>query len=87
MTRQEVTDKLRALMRKTSQKQVDWDSVAEQTEIASLGFDSLSILDLIYDIQSAFELEFEAEEVAGVRTVGDMVTFLAGKLGSASGQG
>lgn len=85
MTRKEVSDKLRMLMKKTSQKQVDWDSITEQTEIASLGFDSLSVLDLIYDIQTTFGIEFEAEEAAGVRTVGDMVTFLEGKLGSATG--
>ena len=87
MTRQEIVEKLRALMKKSSPKQVDWSAMSEQTEIATLGFDSLSILDLVYDIQQGFGLEFDAEEVAGVETVADMVTFLDGKLKSAAGQG
>lgn len=85
MTRQEIVEKLRALMKKSSTKQVDWNSMTEQTDIAALGFDSLSILDLIYDIQSGFKLEFDAEEVTGVKTVGDMVTFLESKTRSAAG--
>lgn len=85
MTRQEIVEKLRALMKKSSPKQVDWNSMTEQTDIASLGFDSLSILDLIYDIQSGFKLEFDAEEVAGIKTVGDMVTFLEGRIASSAG--
>ena len=87
MTRQEVTEKLRMLMKKSSPKQVDWDSMTEQTDIAAMGFDSLSILDLIYDIQRGFDLEFDAEEVTGVKTVGDLAAFLESKLRSAAGQG
>jgi acyl carrier protein len=37
------------------------------------------MLDLIYDIQQGFGLEFDAEQMAGVRTVGDLVRFLASK--------
>lgn len=85
MTRQEIVEKLRTLMKKSSTKQVDWNSMTEQASIESLGFDSLSILDLIYDIQCSFGLEFDAEEVAGVKTVGDMVTFLESKTRSAAG--
>lgn len=87
MTRLEVIEKLRMLMKKTSQKEVDWNAVVEQTDIADLGFDSLSILDLVYDIQQGFGLEFDAEELVGVRTVGDVAAFLENKLQSAAGQG
>lgn len=87
MTRQEIVVKLRTLMKKSSPKQIDWNSMTEQTDIVALGFDSLSVLDLIYDIQHGFGLEFDAEEVADVKTVSDMVTFLQNKLGSAAGQG
>ncbi|OGV70745.1 MAG: hypothetical protein A2283_19215 [Lentisphaerae bacterium RIFOXYA12_FULL_48_11] len=79
MTQQEIIEKLRTMMRKSSQAQVNWDSVNADSAIASLGFDSLSILDLVYDIQQEFGFEFEAEELVGVKTVGQLATFLEKK--------
>ena len=87
MTRQELVEKLRVLMQKSSPRKVDWNSMTEQTDIVSLGFDSLSVLDLIYDVQRGFELEFDAEQITEVKTVGYLVTFLDRKLKSKSGQG
>ena len=80
MNQQEIIDRLRNLMRKTSQEKVDWNAVNAASTIESLGFDSLSVLDLIYDIQSEFGIEFDAEEMAGVRTVGDLANFLEKKV-------
>jgi len=79
MTRQEIVAKLRESMRKASAAKIQWETVTEETPIASLGFDSLSILDLIYDLQQDFNLEFEPQELAGVRTVAELVDFLAAK--------
>ena len=79
MTQLEIIEKLRAMMRKSSQAQVDWDAVNADSAISSLGFDSLSILDLVYDIQQEFGFEFEAEELVGVRTVGQLAAFLEKK--------
>jgi acyl carrier protein len=79
MTKPEIVDKLREMMKQTSQENVDWDSVTTESNIESLGFDSLAILDLIYDIQQEFGLEFDAEEMAGVDTVGKLADFLKEK--------
>jgi len=79
MTQQEIIEKLRTMMRKTSQAQIDWDSVNADATITSLGFDSLSILDLVYDIQQEFGFEFEAEELVGVKTVCQLAAFLEKK--------
>ena len=79
MTQLEIIEKLRTMMKKTSQAQVDWKAVNADSTIASLGFDSLSILDLVYDIQQEFGFEFEAEELVGVRTVGQLTAFLEKK--------
>lgn len=76
MTRDEIVQRLRDAMRESSTQDVDWDAVSESTAIESLGFDSLSILDLIYEIQQKFKVEFEAEKMVDVRTVGDLVDFL-----------
>jgi acyl carrier protein len=80
MTQNEIILQLRSLMQKNSQVAVNWNSVDASSAIASLGFDSLSILDLIYDIQQHFKVEFDAEEMARVDTVGKLAAFLEAKL-------
>jgi acyl carrier protein len=79
MSNLETIARLRELMKQTSQAEVDWDAITEQTAIQSLGFDSLSILDLVYDIQQAFGLEFEAADMVGIETVGQLAEFLQAK--------
>lgn len=80
MQREEIIDRLRTTMRQSSQQAVDWDAMTLETDISTLGFDSLSILDLIYDVQQEFDVEFEAEELVGVKTVGELVDFLEKQL-------
>lgn len=79
MTDQEIIEKLRDLMKDSSQEDVNWDEMGLASAIDSLGFDSLSILDLTYDIQQEFNIEFEAEEMVKIATVSDMVEFLKSK--------
>lgn len=80
MTKQELIELLRSVLKNTSKTQVDWSTVGEDTTIASLGFDSLTILDLIYDVQQQVGVEFEAEEMVGVKTVGQLADFLMQKM-------
>ena len=80
MTKIEIIEKLKEAMMGSTEVTVDWDAVSDETTIASLGFDSLSILDLIYDIQQLFDVEFEAEDMVGINTVGALVEFLQDKL-------
>lgn len=80
MTKVEIIEKLKEAMMGSTEVTVDWDAVSDETTIASLGFDSLSILDLIYDIQQLFDVEFEAEDMVGINTVGALVEFLQDKL-------
>lgn len=76
MTHDDILKRLREIMQGTTREAVDWDSVTDATAIASLGFDSLSILDLLYDVQQAFGIEFDAVELVQLKTVGDLVAFL-----------
>ena len=80
MDTNQIIERLRKIMEKTSKAAVDWKTVNGNTAIASLGFDSLSILDLIYDIQQEFGLEFEAEQMVGVKTVSQLAEFLKSKM-------
>lgn len=76
-----VADQLKTLMRRSSRLPVNWDAVALDSRIDSLGFDSLTIMDLIYEIQQAFHIEFDPDEMTAIQTVGDLVEFLARKTG------
>jgi len=76
MTRNEILDQLRETMRVSSPEPMDWEALTEETTIGALGFDSLSILDLIYDVQQSFGVDFEAEELVNIGTVGDLADFL-----------
>jgi len=80
MTDKEILIKLRHVMKQTSPEKVDWNSVNMDATIESLGFDSLTILDLVYDIQQEFGIEFEAEGLAGVKTIGELINFLKSKM-------
>jgi acyl carrier protein len=66
-------------MESSSEEDVDWQSVTGDTTIESLGFDSLAILDLIYDIQQEFDAEFDADELVNVSTVDELASFIARK--------
>ncbi|HOW97197.1 MAG TPA: acyl carrier protein [Kiritimatiellia bacterium] len=82
MTREEILGKLRGIMGRTSQAKVDWSRVNEQSSIASLGIDSLAMLDLMYDLQQEFGIEFEPQDVVNVSTVGDLAAFIEGRMGA-----
>ncbi len=76
MTRQDILDKLRIAMQASEIQGVNWDTITEETTIGELGFDSLSILDLIYDVQQMFGVDFDAEDLVNVNTVGELAEFL-----------
>lgn len=80
MNEEEIVARLRETMRKSSTVQsVRWEDVTAATVIREIGFDSLAILDLVYDIQQDFGLEFPPEELAKIRTVGELAGFLRSK--------
>ncbi len=71
-----IIDKLRDILRDSSAEDRDWDSVDGSTTIESLGIDSLSILDLLYDIDQDFGITLEAAEVIDIGTVGEIAVLL-----------
>jgi acyl carrier protein len=79
MNNEEIIERLRHMMKQTSREPVDWAAVTGESTIDSLGFDSLSILDLIYDVQQEFGLDFDAQEMVNVNTVGELAAFLKQK--------
>ena len=71
-----ILQRLRDILRETSEEDRDWDQVDGATTIESLGVDSLSILDLLYDIEQEFGVSVAGSEVVNLRTVGEIETLL-----------
>lgn len=80
MIRDEILATLKETMEAAAPEPMDWDAITEETTIGELGFDSLSILDLIFDVQQAFGIDFEAQELVNVNTVGELADFLEEEL-------
>ena len=71
-----IIDRLRDLLRESSEEDLDWDQIGAETTIESLGIDSLSILDLLYDVDQEFDIHLEAAEVIDKRTLGEIAELL-----------
>lgn len=80
MDRQEILKRLGTVIEESSAEDVDWSTVNEDTTLESFGFDSLSVLDLIFDLDQELDTEIEAAEILKMRTIGDMITYLEGAM-------
>jgi acyl carrier protein len=86
MDRQGIYERLRSVVAEstTTTTTAELDAVAEDTMIAVLGFDSLAVLDLLFDLEEVFGVQITAEEIQRVATVGDLVTLLERRLESSA---
>lgn len=76
MQREQIIQTLRNIVDEASVEPIDTENMNEDTTIGELGFDSLSVLDLIYDVQQSFGLDFEVQELVAVNSVGELIDFL-----------
>ncbi|MEM1204202.1 MAG: acyl carrier protein [Acidobacteriota bacterium] len=76
MQRSDILERLGGVIAESAAEDVDWSVVTEETTVESFGFDSLSVLDLIFDLDQEFGTEIEASELLKVATVGDLITYL-----------
>ncbi len=75
-SREQIRQRLEGVMEQSSAEDVAWSTVTDETTIESFGFDSLSILDLLFDLEPEFAIAIEAEEMLNIKSVGDLVDFL-----------
>ena len=60
-----------------AQFDVDEDSITMETDILEdLGADSLDLFELIMMLEDEYNMEFPADELAGLNTVGDVIEYL-----------
>jgi acyl carrier protein len=67
----------------TEQLSVDPKEVTDQASfIEDLGADSLDTVELVMKFEEEFDVEIKDEDAEKIRTVGDAVTYLKGRLES-----
>ena len=72
----EILVRLRDVLRDSAVEEHDWDTVVAETPIESLGFDSLTILDVLYDVEEEFGIALDPKQVVKTRTVGEIIALL-----------
>jgi acyl carrier protein len=80
MTREGIILGLRDLLARQEQIMVDVASITEATPIDRLGFDSISILDFIYDVEDRFRVQTEIADLVAMERVGDLIDYLEARL-------
>ena len=75
-----VFEKVRSLL--ANQLEIDEDRITMDTNIADdLGADSVDLVELVMAMEEEFEIgEVQEEDLGGMKTVGDAVNYIAGKL-------
>lgn len=80
MQRPEIIAGLKDLLRQQKQLKVDAESMGEDTRLSQIGFDSISILDFIYDVESRFNVRTEIADLVRMERVKDLIDHIEGKL-------
>lgn len=79
-TRPEIVARLKDLLRQQQQVKVNVDAIGEETKLAQVGFDSISILDFIYDVEGHFNARIEIADLVRMERVKDLIDHLERKL-------
>jgi acyl carrier protein len=77
-TSDKVRDELITLFRAHAQGGVDISAASHL--VADLGIDSLGMMEVIADIEDKFELSVPDDALAGLETIGNVVSSVEGKL-------
>lgn len=80
MSRDQIISGLKDLLRQQKQLKADIETLNEETRLSQVGFDSISILDFIYDVESRFNVRTEIADLVRMDRVKDLIDHLEKKL-------
>lgn len=80
MTREQIIARLKALLQKQVEFKGDIHAIHEDMPIDQMGFDSISILDFMYDIEADLNVQTDVADLVKMQKVRDLVDYLAAKL-------
>ena len=75
-----VLDKIKSIL--SAQFGIDEDQITENTDVVNdLGADSLDVVEMMMSVEDEFGLMIEDEEIAEMKTVGDVVNYIESHIG------
>ena len=78
MERSEIEKKLKEILFNTLEEEAE---VSDDTDlIKDLALNSISLLYMALDIESAFGIKMENAEIAGISTIGQWISYIEGKI-------
>jgi len=80
MDRKDILARIGTVIEESAAEEVDWTGVTEETAIESFGLNSLSVLDLLFDLEEEFGIEVSAEDILKMKTTGEMVTLVTDRM-------
>lgn len=85
MDRQQIRKNLEELVALVSEELADKGAeLGDEAELRDgLGLDSLQITELLFEIEEKFEAKISDEEAMQLRTVGDLISLIEGKINQA----
>ena len=79
--RSAVVEKLRAVYLRVKDDPVDASRVTEQASLATdLGIDSLDLLEMRFDVDTAFGVKMSDADVSRMKTIGDVVDIILARV-------
>ncbi|MCU0661517.1 MAG: acyl carrier protein [Myxococcota bacterium] len=81
MTREKIKESLRKLLAQQSNLTTPVATdVGEATAFAEVGLDSLTMLDVVYEVEAKFGIEINERELVIIRTIGHLLDLIEEKL-------
>ena len=79
MNREQIIAALKALLGTQQKLKIDVNAITEGTRLDQMGFDSISILDFMYEVESRFNTRIEVADLVRMEVVRDLIDHLHGK--------
>ena len=81
-TRSEIVEGFKECLQRLDGVGIDVESLAEDKRIDTVGFDSLSLLDFMYEVETAFGIEMDVSDLVEMNVVGDLIDLVEARLGA-----
>ena len=77
--REQIITGLRELLGRQKQLKLDPAVIGEDTRLDRIGFDSISVLDFIYEVEDRFQVQIEMATLVRMERVQDLIDYLDGR--------
>ncbi|MFM1768541.1 MAG: Phosphopantetheine attachment site [Verrucomicrobiota bacterium] len=83
MSRDQIISGLKELLAQQKQLKADLSTLTEATRLADLGFDSITLLEFLYELETRFQVCLEVADLIRMERVRDLVDHLERHAGAA----